>query len=93
MSVLKLLEKKKLADEDLQSSDDSVSVVDAEGDQEEEKEESAFKEPDEKEWKNRCRVLIISGRGTAPGFRLMIKDIVDLIPHCKKEVSSAILIL
>jgi hypothetical protein len=83
MSVLKLLEKKKLNEEDLQSSDESSSETPEDIDGEE---ESAFKEPDEKEWKNRSRVLIVSGRGTAPGFRLMIKDIVDLLPHCKKEV-------
>lgn len=94
MSVLKLLEKKNLAAEDLDSSeeeseDNNVSM-EAEGEDEGEdvKEESAFKEQTNKEWKNRCRVLIVSGRGTAPGFRHMIKDIIDLIPHSKKEVSS-----
>ena len=95
MSVLKLLEKKNLAEEDLDSSEEDVSSVDAKnnGQEEDEIEESAFKEPVEKEWKNRSRVLITSGRGAAPGFRLMIKDIVDLLPHSKKEVRIRFLTL
>lgn len=89
MSVLKLLEKQKLADEDLISSDEEPSVQPDEEDKsgdEEVKEESAFAESGEKQWKNRSRILITSGRGTAPGFKLMIKDIVALLPHAKKEV-------
>lgn len=90
MSVLKLLEKKNLPQEDLDSSEEELSEVDAQdhSQAEDEVEESAFKEPADKEWKNRSRVLITSGRGAAPGFRLMIKDIVDLLPHSKKEVRT-----
>lgn len=85
MSVLKLLQKKNLQEQDMDDSDKSSQPEDdSEG--EEEVEESAFKEPDQKQWKNRARVLITSGRGSAPGFRQIIKDVIDLLPHCKKEV-------
>ena len=89
MSVLKLLEKKNLAAEDYDSEESSVPPSDdAEGEEsEEEMEESAFKEPEQKQWKNRARVLVTSGRGSAPGFRALVKDFFDLLPHCKKEVS------
>ena len=62
MSVLKLLEKRNLDADELESSDEEL-LLSEEGEEEEEekeeiKEESAFKEPEVKEWKNRCRVLV-----------------------------------
>lgn len=90
MSVLKLLEKKNLADQNYDSEESltpASSAGEGEG-SEEEVEESAFKEQENKQWKNRARVLVTSGRGTAPGFRALVRDIFDLLPHCKKEVNS-----
>lgn len=95
MSVLKLLEKKQLAPEDAESSEEDSSQpedsYESEG-EEEEKEESAFKEPSQKQWKNRSRVLITAGRGHAPGFKTVVRDIIDLLPHSKKEVCFHLLI-
>lgn len=87
MSVLKMLERRNLKEEDLNSSDSDSKPEELEDDKEEDIEESAFKEQTDKQWKNRCRVLIISGRGTAPGFRHLVRDLIDLIPHSKKEVN------
>ena len=90
MSVLKLLEKRNLINDENDSSDQDLNLdkdIDEKSESEEVvKEESAFKEADEKQWKNRCRVLVTTGRGSAPGFRSMVKDILDLLPHSKKEV-------
>lgn len=85
MSVLKLLQKKSLAADNMDSESDESSVPpqdsDSEGEGEDVKEESAFAEPKEKQWKNRSRVLITAGRGHAPGFKTVIKDIVSMLPH------------
>ena len=93
MSVLKLLEKRNLREEDLDSSDSESKHEEPEEDKEDEVEESAFKEQTEKQWKNRCRVLVVAGRGSAPGFRHLVKDLVDLLPHSKKEVMLHVLSL
>ncbi len=93
MSVLKLLEKRNLAENGEDSSDpesilaqeEDLDVSEGEGG-EEEKEESAFKEAETKQWKNRARVLVCCGRGSAPGFKGMVRDILDLLPHSQKEV-------
>lgn len=89
MSVLKLLQQKELMEEDLESSasefdvDENAHKPDFDA---HEPDESAFKEQTNKQWKNRTRVLVVTARGSAPGFRHLVNDLVELLPHCKKEV-------
>lgn len=47
----------------------------------------AFKDadPNSKEWKNRQRTLVLCARGVNSRFRHLMNDIMDLLPHCKKE--------
>ena len=55
--------------------------------EEDEGELRAFKdaEPESKEWKNRQRTLILCARGVNSRFRHLLSDLIDLLPHCKKE--------
>ena len=48
---------------------------------------SAFKDQDaeSKEWKNRQRTLVLCARGVKSKFRLLMDDIIDMLPHSKKE--------
>lgn len=57
------------------------SVVDPE------EELRAFKdvEPLSKDWKNRQRVLMVCQRGIEGKFRHLMDDLINLIPHSKKE--------
>ena len=52
-----------------------------------EEELRAFKDPEplSKEWKNRQRVLMVCQRGIEQRFRHLLTDLIDLIPHSKKE--------
>ena len=52
-----------------------------------EEELRAFKdaEPLSKEWKNRQRVLMVCQRGIEGRFRHLMEDLINLIPHSKKE--------
>ena len=87
MSVLKML-KQQAIQEDLDSSGSDFEDVDkpkVKNLDEFEPEESAFKDQTNKQWKNRSRVLIVTARGSAPGFRHLVSDLVDLLPHSKKE--------
>lgn len=91
MSVLKLLQQKKAFEEDLESSGSDLDLDNKKEEQkkqasDDEPEESAFKNSTDKKWKNRTRVLIVTARGSAPGFRRLVNDLVDLLPHSKKEV-------
>ena len=47
----------------------------------------AFKDPDpnSREWKNRQRTLLLCSRGVNARFRHLMSDIIDLMPHSKKE--------
>ena len=47
----------------------------------------AFKDPEanSREWKNRQRTLILCARGVNSRFRHLMNDLMDLMPHCKKE--------
>ena len=47
----------------------------------------AFKDQDpaSKEWKNRQRTLVLCARGVNSRFRHLMNDIIDLLPHAKKE--------
>jgi hypothetical protein len=90
MSVLKLLKKNKLQEEDLDSSGSDFDIKEdahAKNADDFEPEESAFKDQKKKQWKNRSRVLVVTARGSAPGFRHLVQDMVELLPHSKKEVS------
>ena len=48
----------------------------------------AFKDadPNSKEWKNRQRTLILCSRGVNSRYRHLMNDVIDLLPHSKKEV-------
>ena len=48
---------------------------------------SAFRDPDpaSREWKNRQRTLLLCARGVNSRFRHMMNDMIDLLPHSKKE--------
>lgn len=48
---------------------------------------SAFKDadPSSKEWKNRQRTLVLCARGVNSRFRHLMNDLIDLLPHAKKE--------
>lgn len=52
-----------------------------------EEELRAFKDADplSKEWKNRQRVLMVCQRGIEGRFRHLMEDLINLIPHSKKE--------
>jgi ribosome biogenesis protein BRX1 len=47
----------------------------------------AFKDQDSasKEWKNRQRTLVLCARGVNSRFRHLMNDILDTMPHAKKE--------
>lgn len=47
----------------------------------------AFKEPEAntREWKNRQRTLVLCARGVNSRFRHLMNDLMDLLPHSKKE--------
>ena len=47
----------------------------------------AFKdpEPNSREWKNRQRTLVLCARGVNSRFRHLMNDILDMLPHGKKE--------
>jgi len=49
---------------------------------------NAFKDadPNSKEWKNRQRTLVLCSRGVNSRYRHLMNDIIDLLPHSKKEV-------
>ena len=48
---------------------------------------NAFKDqdPNSKEWKNRQRTLMLCSRGVISRYRHLMKDLMDLLPHSKKE--------
>ena len=52
-----------------------------------EEELRAFKDADplSKEWKNRQRVLMVCQRGIEGRFRHLMEDLINLVPHSKKE--------
>ena len=78
-----MLQQKQMLDEELESS--ASEIDNEEKEQDDLPEESAFKEKTNKQWKNRSRVLIVTARGSAPGFSHLVSDLVDLLPHSKKE--------
>jgi ribosome biogenesis protein BRX1 len=55
--------------------------------EDEENELRAFRDQDaaSKEWKNRQRTLVLCARGVNTRFRHLMNDIIDLLPHSKKE--------
>jgi ribosome biogenesis protein BRX1 len=48
---------------------------------------NVFKDADanSKEWKNRQRTLVLCARGVNSRFRHLMNDVIDLMPHAKKE--------
>ena len=78
-----LIKKKKLTPKDKEI----VAVVE-EADGDEEDGLNAFKdpEPNSKEWKNRQRTLVLCSRGVNSRYRHLMNDVIDLLPHSKKEV-------
>ena len=55
--------------------------------EEEENQLRAFRDadPTSKEWKNRQRTLVLCARGVNSRFRHLMNDLIDLMPHAKKE--------
>jgi len=55
--------------------------------EENENELRAFRDQDpaSKEWKNRQRTLVLCARGVNSRFRHLMNDLIDLMPHSKKE--------
>lgn len=55
--------------------------------EENENELRAFRDQDpaSKEWKNRQRTLVLCARGVNSRFRHLMNDIIDIMPHSKKE--------
>lgn len=83
------LEKKKTSEVSLFDKEEeqveAPTTTQAEADPEEEL--RAFKDADagDKEWKNRQRTLVLCARGVNSRFRHLMNDLMDLLPHCKKE--------
>ena len=82
------LEKKKTAEVSLFQDEEvpkepEVDVPEADP----EEELRAFKDadPSSKEWQNRQRTLVLCARGVNSRFRHLMNDIMDMLPHCKKE--------
>jgi hypothetical protein len=42
-------------------------------------------DPASKEWKNRQRTLVLCARGVNTRFRHLMNDLIDMMPHSKKE--------
>ena len=66
---------------------DAVSQKSTRSEVDPEEELRAFKdaEPLSKEWKNRQRVLMVCQRGIEGRFRHLMEDLINLVPHSKKE--------
>jgi len=82
------LEKKKTSEVSLfDKEEEQVEAPTAQAEADPEEELRAFKDADagDKEWKNRQRTLVLCARGVNSRFRHLMSDLMDLLPHCKKE--------
>lgn len=51
--------------------------------------ENAFDRAPEGRWVNKKRTLVLSTRGTTERHRHLMLDLINLLPHAKKEVYSS----